>query len=181
MPIYHNTGEGWRVVERWPYLNENELEQFLLANTQFIGGERDDIWTAAAINMGPHVNAPRVWRTCSGVRGSCKGLGGAGILTHRSDRRDQSTDEPRMRCRARRVEGTRDGYSVCRRRLARRVSANPAPDKARMASIRAGSPLNVRSADSSTTAVFGSAIAEQLPPTSDVGVAGVDARPSPSH
>lgn len=52
MPLYHNTGEGWRIVDRWPYANEAELEQFLLANTQFIVGERDDVWTVWARQVG---------------------------------------------------------------------------------------------------------------------------------
>ncbi len=51
---------------------------------------------------------------------------------------------------------TRDGYSVCRRRLARTVSPKPTVE-ARMAHITAGSPVNVPRADSSPAAVFGSA------------------------
>lgn len=52
MLIYHNTGAGWHRVDRWSYASEDELERFLLDNPGFIGGERDDVWTVWARQIG---------------------------------------------------------------------------------------------------------------------------------
>lgn len=52
MPIYHNAGRGWQLVQRWAYASEDELERFLLDNPDFIAGERDDVWTVWARQIG---------------------------------------------------------------------------------------------------------------------------------
>jgi len=45
VPIFHNTGTGWRRVERWTYASEEELETFLIENPDIIAAERGDAWT----------------------------------------------------------------------------------------------------------------------------------------
>ena len=52
MPLFHNTGQGWHGIERWPYATEQELERFLLENPDFIAGERADTWTVWVRQVG---------------------------------------------------------------------------------------------------------------------------------
>jgi hypothetical protein len=55
MPLFHDTGEGWHSIERWAYATEDELERFLLENPDFIAGERADVWTVWARQVGGHL------------------------------------------------------------------------------------------------------------------------------
>src|SRR5213083_2583021 len=48
VPIFHNTGQGWHSIGRWPYDSEDELERFSLENPHLIAGERADVWTVWA-------------------------------------------------------------------------------------------------------------------------------------
>ncbi len=52
MTIYQTTGQGWTALAPWSYMNEDELERFLLGSPQFIASERADAWTVWVRQIG---------------------------------------------------------------------------------------------------------------------------------